>query len=198
MAGIAFYILDLETNGLVSGGFHEICEFSILRASDRVQLTRQVKVDKPKNSSLDAMTITKKSMADYAKGISKSQLVADAEKFLSEDGLTPAHRCLVGHNIINFDRKFLWALWGRYSKEFPFELFLDTLHMAKAAAKKKQLIKPKLNLSAACEIFGVKKVAGEHNALSDTRNCFFLWEKLMKEIDYLDHISRMPHRKDNE
>src|SRR5271166_3620860 len=193
MAGISFYVLDLETTGLVyKNNFHEICELSILRCADRVQMTRQVKVEKIANASFDAMTITKKTAADYAIGITKNQLINDVEGFLEEDNSTQAGRCLIGHNVINFDKQFLWQLWERHKKQFPFDLYLDTMHLAKAAAKKRQLIKPKFNLSAACENFGIKKVAGEHNALSDTRNCFFLWQKLVDEVDYLDHIKRIP------
>jgi DNA polymerase III epsilon subunit-like protein len=196
MSGIIFYVLDLETNGL-NHRFHEISELSILRAGDRTQLSRKVRVMKPENSNIDALRITNKTMDDLRKGISPTTLVDEVDNFLAEDGLTADHRCIVGHNAIRFDREFLWTLWARHKRTFPATNWLDTMHLAKAAAKKQQLIKPKLNLSAACDIFGVKKVAGQHNAQDDTRNCYFLWECLMQQIDYLDHIKRMPHSKDD-
>lgn len=199
MAGIIFYHLDLETNGMSwKNGWHEITELSIIRASDRMQITRQVKVDKPNNSSLDALRITNKSKDDLMKGISKYQLIKDFEDFVGQDASTPAYRCLVGHNIINFDRKFLWNTWEKANKTFPFDLWLDTLQMMRAYAKKKQLVKPQLNLSASCDLFNIKKVAGIHNARSDVRNTYLLWEQLTKEIDYLDYISRMPHYDDKD
>jgi DNA polymerase III epsilon subunit-like protein len=199
MSGLIFYTVDLETNGLRwANNFHEICEFSILRAHDRVQLTRMVRVIHPENSNMDALNITKKSLNDLKTGISPSQLVEEAEEFLSEDNLTSAHRCIIGHNVINFDRYFLWNLWGRHKRIFPAENWLDTIHLFKAAAKKHQIIKPKFNLQAACDLFGVEKVGGQHNAKADTQNCFLLWQKLTNEVDFLDHIRRLPHNINDE
>lgn len=196
---IIYYILDTETNGLqYKNNFHEITELSILRAHDRVQLSRQVKVNNPNNSSFDALRITGKTIDDLKKGISKQQLINDVEGFLSEDNSFPEARCLVGHNIINFDRNFLWQQWEMFNKTFPFSLYLDTLNMAKDHAKKLGLKKPKLNLNAACDLLGVKKSAGAHNAKSDTRNCYLLWEKLMQEVNHLDHIKRISHKNENE
>lgn len=194
MANIIYYCLDLETNGLMSkNNFHEITELSILRAHDRMQLSRQVKVDRPENSSFDALKITGKTIEDLKIGISKRQLVGEVEGFLAEDNLTPEHRCLVGHNIVNFDRKFLWQQWENFNKYFPFSLYLDTLHMSKTHAKKIGLVKPSLKLESACDLFGINKRAGKHNAKSDTQNCYLLWQKLMEVVDHLEHIKRIPH-----
>jgi DNA polymerase III epsilon subunit-like protein len=198
MSSIVYYSLDLETNGLVSTGFHEICELSILRVSDRVQLTRQVKVERPENSSLDALKIIKKTAEQLRYGINKSDLIEEVERFVNEDGLTSSHRCLIGHNIIAFDRKFLWSLWEKFNMRFPFDLYLDTFHMAKDYAKKMQLVKPKLNLIAACELFDIKRAKGEHNAKSDTRNCYLLYNELIKYVDYHDHITLMQHKDEEE
>jgi DNA polymerase III alpha subunit (gram-positive type) len=173
--------------------YHEICELSIIRASNRVQLTKQVKVDNINNSNLDSLKIIRKTAEDLRKGISKQELIYLVEKFANEDGLTPAHRCLVGHNIINFDRKFLLQLWETHNKVFPFELYLDTLQMARGYAKQRGIIKPALNLGAACDLLGAKKVEGKHEACADTRNCYFLWQKLMDNVKYLNYIKRMPH-----
>lgn len=190
---IAFYICDLETNGLqAKNNFHEIAELSIIRAEDRVQLTRQVRVENIRNSSIDAMRITNKTESDYKKGISKKQLIEDVEGFLKEDGLEPPYRCLVGHNIINFDKKFLWQTWENFGKRFPFDLYLDTMHLSKAFAKTAG-INTSFKLLSLCDSFGVKKVAGAHSAGADTRNCYLLWQKLMENVDYVEHIKRFPH-----
>lgn len=195
---IIYYIVDLETNGLAyRNNFHEITEFSLLRAHDKMQLSRKVKVSHPENSSFDALRITSKTIEDLKKGVSKQELIEEVEQFLSEDGLTPECRCLVGHNVINFDRKFLWQQWEYFNKTFPFSLYLDTLNMSKTYAKKVGLVKPSLKLEAACDLFGINKVSGTHTAKGDTRNCYFLWEKLMEAVDYLDHIKRMPHTQDD-
>jgi DNA polymerase III epsilon subunit-like protein len=195
---IEFYVCDLECTGLRKG-FHEICEFSILKAADRTQLTRSVRVDYPENASYDALLIIKKSMSDLKSGISKRQMIEEIEGFVSDDNLTSASRCLVGHNIIGFDKKFLWHEWEKVGKQFPFDLYLDTLHMSRAYVKKQKILdKPKLNLGAACDLLGIKKVAGQHAARADVRNTYLLWDKLMKEVDYLDYISRMPHYDDKD
>ena len=199
MAGIVYYCLDLECNGLAwKNDFHEICELSIIRATDRVQLTRQVKVDKPFNSSYDALRIIGKTTNDLRYGISKQELIRDVESFIAEDNLTPDHRCLIGHNIINFDRKFLWQLWKGQNKTFPFSLFLDTIQLTRNYAKKNGIVKPKVNLQEACDLLKIKKIAGQHNALSDTRNTFLLWNALTKEVDHLDFIKMMPHSLDDD
>lgn len=191
---IKFYILDLETNGLqAKNNFHEIAELSIIRADDCVQLTRQVRVNNIRNSSIDAMKITNKTEADYKKGISKKQLVADVEALLDEDGAEPAHRCLIGHNVINFDKKFLWGTWEMFGKRFPFDLYLDTMHLSKAFVKTSG-INTNFKLGSLCDAFGVKKVSGAHNAASDTRNCYLLWQKLLESgVEYVEHIKRFPH-----
>jgi DNA polymerase III epsilon subunit-like protein len=189
---INYYVIDLETTGL-SLAYQEICECSIIRAEDRMQLTRQVIVDKPENSSFDALKIIGKSMADLRKGITKEQLIKEAEILFNEDKDEPSNRCIVGHNIISFDKRWLWALWERFGKRFPAELYLDTIHLFKAYGKKKGLGKIKHNLTDACNMIGIKKVAGIHNARSDTRNTYLLWQELIKEVDFLDHIKRLPH-----
>lgn len=194
---IHYYVLDTETNGL-NIKYHEICEISIIRASDRTQLTRQVRVDNIEGSSFDALRIIKKSMSDLAKGVSKIEAITDFEKFVNEDNVTPEHRCLVGHNVIAFDRRFLCDMWEKQGKEFPFTLYLDTMHMLRAFAKKYQIIKPKMALGAACDILQVQKVPGEHEAIADTRNCYLLWERLRNEVEVLDHIKRLPHKLDEE
>lgn len=190
MSNILFYVADTESNGL-SQKVHELCEISLIR-EDRVQYTCDIKVDNPDNSSIDALRIIGKTRYDLKKGLSKLDAIRQIEEFLSEDNSNPAHRCLVGHNIINFDRKFLCSLWGKYGRKFPFDLYLDTIPMFKAYCKKQGIIKQKSNLTAAVEFFGIKKY-GSHNAKDDTRHTYLLWEKLSKEIDFMDHIKHLPH-----
>lgn len=195
MSELCYYICDLETNGL-KVGFHEISECSIIRAKDRVQLSRQVRVDNWKNSSLDALKVTGKTIDDLKQGCSKKQLINDVDEFFSRDELTPAHRVLVGHNIINFDRKFLHHLWEQHGKEFPVDLYLDTVPFAKRLAVKMGHVKPKVKLELAMDLFGLKKFGGLHTARGDTRNTYVLWKHLMdSDIEYLDLIKQFPHRK---
>jgi DNA polymerase III epsilon subunit-like protein len=189
---ISFYVLDLETSGLLSS-LHEITELSLIRVSDKVQLTRQVRVNHPENASFDAMKITGKSFDDLKKGISPEQLIKDVDDFLAQDGSARTHRSIIGHNAINFDLKFIHQLYDNYNKTFQADMWVDTLHMSRDYGKKIGLVKPKLSLGASCDMLNVKKYAGMHNAQDDTRNTYLLWDKLIKEIDYLKHIKRLPH-----
>lgn len=194
MQGISYYSLDTETNGL-STKAHEVTEISIIRHSNRVQLTRNIICERPENSSVDALRITGKTMADLLNGLPKADVVAECNKFFNEDGLTPAHRCIVGHNIISFDKRFLHALWESVGETFPAILWLDTMQLTKHYAKQIGLVKPKVNLDAACNMLEIKKAAGMHNAKSDTRNCYLLWKALIedKKVDYLPFIKTAAH-----
>src|SRR5258708_14485355 len=107
---LQYYVCDVETNGLKIN-YHEINEISIIRCHDRVQLTEFIKCESPERSSFDALAITKKTLADLEKGVSKEEAVEKIDKFLGADGLTPAHRCFIGHNV-NFDRKVIHSLYS--------------------------------------------------------------------------------------
>jgi DNA polymerase III epsilon subunit-like protein len=195
MSGLQYYVIDTETNGL-KANYHEMVEIGIIRATDRVQLWRNIKCQSPERSNFDALAITKKTLADLERGYSREEVVAECEKFFAEDGLTPAHRCIVGHNIFTFDKRFLFALWESVGKEFPATLWLDTIPMTKQYAKDIGLIKPRVNLHAACDIVGVKKLSDSHNAKVDSRNTYLLWKNLVedKKIDHLPFVKTAEHK----
>lgn len=191
---LEYYIVDTETTGLKCG-HHEMTEIGIIRAKDRVQLWKQIRCDYPERASFDALAITKKTLADLSNGFDKEQVVEECEKFFSQDGLTPQHRCIVGHNIFSFDKRFLFALWESVGKTFPAALWLDTIPMFKKYAKDIGLVKPKYNLHAACDHTGVKKISEAHNAKVDSRNSYLLWKNLVdeKKVDYLPFIKTAVH-----
>lgn len=197
MSGLQFYIADIETNGL-KVGFHECCELSIIRAKDKMQLTRKIKVDNWKNSSYDALVITGKTIESLRQGDSKQKTVEDVDSFIKEDGLTSAHRVLVGHNIINFDKKFLHHMWEQQGKEFQIDLFLDTIPLSKRLAAQIGQPKAKVKLESALDLFGIKKVGKMHSAKGDSRNTYLLWKHLMdSNVEYIDLIKQFPHRINN-
>ena len=192
---IKFYVIDMMTNGLsYKNYYHEINEISIIRCEDRVQLTRKIKTYNPERSSYDALKITNKTLQDLNEGLSREEIVNNCNGFFEKDGLESNSRCIICHNI-NFDRNFLYELWGVVDKIFPADLWLDTISMSREFAKKNNIIKPKFNLNAACDMVGIKKVAGIHNAKSDSRNTFLLWQTLIKEIDYISLIKNKPQIK---
>ncbi len=190
---LLYYVIDTETTGL-KAGYNEMTEIGIIRYVDRVQLWRQIKCDYPERANFDALAITKKTMADLERGYSKEAVVAECNKFFSEDGATPAHRCIVAHNA-PFDRRFLHALWESCGMEFPAHLWLDTMSLTKDYAKKIGLVKPKVKLHDACDICGIKKISEAHNAKVDSRNTYLLHRDLMeiKKVDYLPFIKTAVH-----
>jgi len=203
MSGIVYYVIDTETTGL-STNYHEITELGIIRCFDRMQLWRQVKCLYPERANFDALAITQKTLADLSNGDDPEQVILASEKFFNEDNLSPAHRCIVGHNI-SFDRKFLHALWERYGKEFPAHLWLDTMALTRQYLKDtgieqehkaKGLKKPSVNLHAACDWAGVKKLSASHNAKVDSRNTYLLYQNLVEEkkINYLPFIKTAVHK----
>ncbi len=195
MSGIEFYVLDTETTGL-SVDYHEIIEISVIRVRDRLQISRQVKADNPKTASFDALKITNKTMDDLLIGVSKLQAISEVNDFFALDGLTSAHRCIIGHNIVGFDKKFLHAMWSKHNYVFPADMWCDTMSIMRKFVKDNynKENKPKINLHASCDLMGIKKIAEAHNAKDDSRNNFLLWKKMLElNLDYLSFIKRFPH-----
>lgn len=194
MSGLKFYLVDSETCGLDSS-YHEMNEISIINYDTRVQLTEFIKCEYPERANFDSLAITKKTLADLSKGISKEEVVAKINKFLNEDGLTPSHRCFIAHNA-QFDRKFIHALYEKVGQQLPVDLWVCTMALTRAYAKKIGLVKPKVNLTASLEIAGIKKLAGVHASKVDSRNTFLLWKDLVenKNINYLPFIKQAEHQ----
>lgn len=203
MSGIQYYVIDTETTGLKSG-HHEMTEIGIIRVTDRVQLWRQIKCIYPERASFDALAITKKTLADLERGYDRDTVIAECEKFFAEDGLTPAHRCIVAHNA-PFDRRFLQAMWEASGKEFPAHLWLDTISLTKEFLKnadesKLTIVKTatgrtSTQLHACCDMVGIKKISEAHNAKVDSRNTYLLYRNLVddKQVDYLPYIKTDIH-----
>ena len=199
---IVYYILDTETTGL-KHDFHDLVEISVIRYSDRLQLSQKVRALKPENANYDALQITGKTMKDLYEGISRTEMVEKVHHFFGMDGLTSAHRCVVAHNA-PFDRKFMHHIWTKHHKNFPADLWLDTLTLSRRVAKARGLErdatgeKQKFNLYAACDLFGIKKQGSAHNAQDDTRNTFLLLKHFIDSgVDMLDMIKRIPHSEDD-
>ena len=203
--GLNYYVIDIETTGL-NASYHEMIEISVIRANDRVQLTRYIKCVYPERSSFDALKATGKTLADLEIGVSKEQVINEVNDFFNLDNSAPANRCIVGHNIIAFDSKFLHSTWASVNSIFPANLYLDTITLTKQFIKTHDLSnvnvpktatgKVSTKLHSALELTGTKKATNKaHTAQSDTRNTFVLWKKLVEDhnIDYLPHIKTIPH-----
>ena len=201
--GLYYYVIDTETTGLKSG-YHEITELAVVRAVDRVQLYRKIVCEYPERANLDALEITKKTMADLYQGYDKQSVIKEANAFFAMDGQIPAARCIVGHNV-QFDRKFLHYLWESVGEEFPANLWLDTIALTQefikisnpATLNITKTAKGKISkkLHAALDLVGIRKLEDAHNAKVDSQNTYFLWNKLIKEkgIDHLPHHKTFIH-----
>jgi DNA polymerase III epsilon subunit-like protein len=190
---IKWYLCDVETTGL-SASLHEITEISIIEYDTRTQLTLFVKCEHPESASIDALNITHKTLEDLSKGDDKEVAVEKLTSFIERDGLTPAHRCGIYHNA-SFDIRFLHALYDKVGKRFPIDLSACSMTMTRSYAKSIGIVKPKVNLAAACELLGVKMLEGAHASKVDTRNTYKLWKALTekKNVDYLPFIKTSSH-----
>ena len=182
-----YYLIDTETTGLVCG-YNEVVEISIIRISDKVQLTRQIRALHPERASLDSLKIIGKSKYQLSEGISSLEAIEISNKFMNEDGLSPKQRCIIAHNA-PFDRRFCHNMWETYNSIFPADYWVDTMAIMRKYNKTAG-IKSKVNLQDSLDSLGIVKVAGLHNAKSDTQNTFKLWKKLTDElgVDYLEFI----------
>lgn len=194
MNEIKYYVIDTETTGL-KANYHEMTEIGIIRYTDCMQLWKQIKAVYPERANFDALAITKKTLADLENGLDKEAVVKQCNNFFSQDGATPAHRCIIAHNAA-FDRKFCHALWEQCGEVFPANLWLDTMSLTREYAKKIGIVKPKVNLHASCDLVGIKKISQAHNAKVDSRNTYLLHKHLIqeKQVDYLPFIKTAIHQ----
>jgi len=187
-----YYIIDTETTGL-KAGHHEITDISIVRCTDRAQLTKKIKIDHPDRVSMQALEVTGRNYEDILGGEDKFEVVERCEEFWREDGLTPEHRCMVAHNA-PFDKRFCHALWEDVGKEFPVVCWMDTIKFAKTWAKEIGVYQKSFKLELALKFAGISELPGAHTAAGDARNTYLLWKKGMDNgVDHLPAIQRYPH-----
>ena len=188
--GLAYYILDTETTG-VKAGWHEVVEISIIRCSDRHQLTRFIKAEYPERADERALMVTGKSIPDLMNGDSKEDVIGMCERFFDQDGLTPSHRCIIGHNV-SFDKRFCHAMWESVGRVFPAVCWLDTLKVSKEWAKKIGRKPDNFQLSTLLKFADVK-LQNVHSAEGDTRNLYIFWKKHLSKLNTVSMIKREPH-----
>jgi DNA polymerase III epsilon subunit-like protein len=211
---INYYILDTETCGL-SVDVHEINQISVMRVSDAKQLSLQIAVEHPNIYNAQALEIQGITPKDLRQGISIKEAVNQIEQFLSEDGKTKAHRCIVAHNA-PFDRKFVHRAWDRLDKEFPADLWLCTQSFSKRYVKKhggdkvakaqvnagidiksdkNGKLKPKFGLNNFMVGIGLDPKLGAHSADVDVKNTLTLYHWLMNsKTEHVSLIERIPHK----
>ena len=202
---IIYYVLDTETTGL-KAGYHEVNQISVLRLDTDEQITVDIGVQYPERASYQALQVQGKSMLEISSGITKGDAIQKINDFLKKDGHTPAHRCIVGHNV-QFDRKFCHQTWDDVGETFLADMWLCTKTFAQrytkttASAQKIALAqnkpKAKFGLTIFMEGVGLKPKEGAHTADVDVLNTAtllkFLWESKM---DYVSLIKRLPHKEE--
>lgn len=194
MPELQYYIADSETSGL-NVKTHEVVQVSIIRCKDQHQLSKYIIAEHPETASPEALRITGKTKLDLLKGDPKEHVVDVCNSFFDEDGTTPEHRVIVGHNVHRFDCRFFHALWEKCNSEFPAYLWLDTIPFTKAYAFKFGIASPGgFNLRASLDLVNIEVKQELHNAISDSQYNYRLWKKLMDSgVDYVDHMKRKPH-----
>lgn len=192
MSNLKYYVIDTETTG-IQADFHETIEISIIRCSDRHQLTCQIKADFPERASPKALEVTGKTKEDLFYGDRKEDVVRLCNAFFEQDGATPEHRCIIGHNA-SFDKRFCHALWAKCDQTFPAVVWMDTVKMSRLWAKMLGKQPKSFKLAKALEFANIKAMPGAHDAGSDARNTYLLWKKGMESgVDYLQATRRWPH-----
>jgi DNA polymerase III alpha subunit (gram-positive type) len=181
MGNINYYILDTETTGTKSG-YHEVTQISICRCSDRMQLNKFIRPLYPERTDPRALEYTNRTMADLDKGDSKEDVVNVCNKFFNMDGGDPESRCIVGHNIWSFDKRFVHTLYDDVKMSFPANLWFDTLTFTRQYIKEKGLVKQGASLDKALRLFGGIPKTGAHDAKVDVQNNYALFELIRKEI----------------
>jgi len=195
MSNINYYIIDTETNGL-KPGWHEVTEISIVRCSDRTQLTRRIKCKFPERSNEIALEITGKSIQDLLKGDEKIDVVNRCNEFFAEDGGDPESRCMVAHRA-SFDKNHCHALWGEVGQVFPANHWMDTIRFLRDWSKQIGKKPENFKLATVLKFAGIDALPGQHNAGSDARNTYLLWKKGMDlGINHLPSVKVYRHKID--
>lgn len=197
--GLIFYVIDTETTGLKLD-YHEMNQISIIRASDKSQITEDIKVKFPNNANFQALEIQNKTKTDLKKGLPLQTVVEKIDEWIKSDGEKQAARCMIAHNAA-FDKKFCEAAWKECGKVFPADLWLCTIQLAKLYVKKYCMAekiaqaqgetKPKFALNKFCEAVGITPKVGAHNAEVDSMNTLDLFNYLIKaKTEYVSLIKR--------
>jgi DNA polymerase III epsilon subunit-like protein len=213
--GLVYYVADTETTGL-GCGVNEINQISVMRVSDKEQLTLQIKVRHPHVYSIQALEVQGITPDDLKKGIPLEEAVESVDMFLKEDGQTQAHRCIIAHNA-PFDRKFIHRAWDDVGKELPADLWLCTQSFSKRYVQKHRTgekiaeaqvkcgvdikrdkygsLKPKFGLNNFMMGNGMVPKVGAHSAEVDVQNTYDLYQWLINSnTEYVSLIGRVPHK----
>ena len=177
-----FYVCDIETTGLQCG-HNEITEVSVLDCQSMEQVTWMIKIKYPERFSKQALYITKKTNEELmSRGRYIEDVLDEINDFILKDDIEIDDICIIGHNVVNFDRKFLEYYFSLHGKSFPARYYLDTLVVAKRYTKTVLgLQKTSHALNELMVTANVRAVETEnlHSSSVDVRNNYRLWKKMV-------------------
>ena len=178
--GHEFIVYDTETTGL-KADTDEIIEFSGVKVSVKEnggfsiaeELDIFIKQDEPLSEEIVELTGITDDMLN--EGLSRDDAFSKIKAFLGDEPI------ICGYNNVNFDNKFMTALYSAYGAEFkPSSCSIDVMKMAK-----EKLPKP-YKLINVCEKFGISDKYTFHRSIDDARatlGCLLKLMPMYKEED---------------
>ena len=179
-----YFMTDIESSGL-SVEFNEITEISCLDCQTLEQITWMIRIRRPEKCSKEAMYITNKTPEELmSRGRYIEEVLDEISEFILKGGTEIDEVCVIGHNVVNFDRKFLEYNFSSNGKKFPAIYYLDTLKMSKKYTKDILGIRKtshKLNDLMITANIKTAETENMHTSATDVRNNFRLWKKMIAD-----------------
>lgn len=164
-----YVLYDLETTG-ISSNYDEVIEISALKVRDGKIVDEFDELVNPMRPIPYAASAVNHITNEMVAAAPVFSVVLEEFLDFAEDDV------LVGHNIHNFDMKFLYRDCERYFAQTLTNDYVDTLKFARACLPGRKHYK----LGDLAELYGIS-TAGAHRALNDCKMNQQVFERLAKE-----------------
>lgn len=164
-----YTVVDIETNGLISGTC-EIIEVSALKVRNEIiqsSFSSLIKPTEPINWFITRLTGITDEMVEDAPDV--NEVLQDFYAFIEKD-------TLIGHNV-NFDVNFLYDNLWVHNGLILDNSYVDTLRLARKALP----YLPDHKQTTIAEYYGIETV-GAHRALRDCEICNSCYLNLKREL----------------
>lgn len=162
-----YVVIDLETTGLYAEDNHIIEIAGIRIASGRPTKIFSSLINYRGKLDQNIVSLTGIKSDDLASAPDRRYVLEKFQEFVGDD-------VLVGHNIKDFDNKFLWFSFQSVNLSPLKNGLIDTLELARA-----NVPSDSYKLGYLCERFDIK-VSGAHRALDDAKSTLKLFEKMVQ------------------